>query len=153
MQLKEIMTSPVLVCQRHDTLEQAARLMWDHDCGALPVINDVGILDGIITDRDICMAAYTRERALSGILVADAMTSKVFTCRPQDSLDTAEGVMSARRVRRIPIVDAQNHPVGLLSLDDVACACNGAASNGSHKMARQLTATLAKICEPSLAGA
>jgi len=56
---------PVHSCRPNDTLNEPARLMWDFDCGAVPVVDEAGCLVGIITDRDICMAACTRGQSLA----------------------------------------------------------------------------------------
>lgn len=53
---KEFMKQPVLTCRSDDTLNHAAQIMWDHDCGAIPVVDQDGRLVGILTDRDIWMA-------------------------------------------------------------------------------------------------
>ena len=57
----QVMTRKVHTCRRGDTLHRAARLMWDHDCGAVPIVDERGHTVGMITDRDICMAVYIRD--------------------------------------------------------------------------------------------
>src|SRR5262245_51459466 len=54
MQIKDIMSTPAVTCPADATLDQAARAMWDSDCGILPVVFDDGRLAGVVTDRDIC---------------------------------------------------------------------------------------------------
>lgn len=146
MKVEELMSQPVVTCRPRDSLNAAAKLLWDHDCGAVPVVDDQGVLNGMITDRDICMSAYTRGVGLSDIAVADAMAKDVFACRPQDSLDSAERVMSEKQVRRLPVVNDDDRPVGFISLNDIARFA--AASRKKNGLDREVTRTLAAICEP-----
>jgi CBS domain-containing protein len=146
MDIQEIMSKPVVTCRASDSLNTAARLMWEHDCGAIPVTDDEQELVGIVTDRDICMAAYTKGAPLHTIAVSDVMAKKVFSCQANDSLEEAERLMSQKRIRRVPVVDANNRLVGLLSLNDVARhVASAGKKNGDD---RELTQTLAAICEP-----
>jgi signal-transduction protein with cAMP-binding, CBS, and nucleotidyltransferase domain len=75
---------------------------------------------GMITDRDICMAAYMQGRRLHDIPVAIAMSKEVYSCRPTDSLAVALKVMQTNQVHRLPVVDQDDRIVGILSLADVA---------------------------------
>jgi predicted transcriptional regulator len=100
----------------------------------------------MVTDRDICMAAYTRGEALDAIHVEDAMAKQVFSCHPDDPLEAAEQLMSDAQVRRIPIVDRGNRPVAVLSLNDIAR--HAASAQKNHGIDRELTRTLAAICQP-----
>ena len=74
----------------------------------------------MLTDRDICMAAYTQGRPLGEMQVSSAMSRQLFSCRPEDSLAKAEEIMRTNRIRRLPVIDADRHLVGILSLDDIA---------------------------------
>lgn len=120
MRVSQLMSQPPITCSLSSTLNQAAQLMWEHDCGAVPVVDDEGRVAGIVTDRDICMAAYTRGESLSVIPVAVAMAKSVVCCHPDDDVASAESIMGEQQVRRLPVVDAENHPLGLLSLSDLA---------------------------------
>jgi CBS domain-containing protein len=146
MNIQEIMSKPAVTCRPSETLSAAAQLMWERDCGAVPVVNDDGSVVGMITDRDICMAAYTRGQPLGDISVESAMAKEVFACHMDDSLDAAEHLMSDKQVRRVPIVDGDNRPIGLVSLNDVArYAASARKENG---LDREVTQTLAAICQP-----
>jgi CBS domain-containing protein len=146
MQLREIMSTPVVTCRTEDNLNAAAKLMWDHDIGSLPVVDNDGRTAGMITDRDICMAAYTRGGPLADISVWDAMAKQVFSCHPDDSLEAAERLMSDKQIRRVPVVDADDRPMAMLSLNDVAR--HTAAARKRNGLDRELTQTLAAICQP-----
>jgi CBS-domain-containing membrane protein len=109
-----------VTCSPIDSLDQAARLMWEFDCGAIPVVDAEGVVAGIVTDRDACMAAYTQGKSLKDIPVAEAMARQVFCCRPDDSVQTVERLMEAKQIRRLPVVDAEKRPLGVISLGDIA---------------------------------
>lgn len=140
------MSEPAMTCRTSDCLNTAARLMWEHDCGAIPVTGDDGQLVGIVTDRDICMAAYTRGATLHDIAVSDAMARNVVSCQADDSLDAAERLMSAHQVRRLPVVDRDQRPIGMLSMNDIARSA--ASSRKKNGLEREVVQTLAAICEP-----
>ncbi len=118
--VEQLMNQPAVTCRPTDTLTVAAGLMWDNDCGAVPVVGDDGAVVGMITDRDICMAAYSSGQCLGDVPVSRAMARHVFSCRPDDSIDRAEQIMSDKQVRRLPVVDEAGRPVGVLSMNDLA---------------------------------
>ncbi len=102
-----------------DRLDAAARVMWDHDCGFVPVLDGADRLVGVVTDRDLCMAAFTQGRPLHELPMAAAMARQVRTVRADDSLATAMAAMQEVAVRRLPVVDAEGRLVGVLSSNDL----------------------------------
>ncbi len=122
MKIWELMTKDVVTCRAIDTLQDAARQMQDRDLGALPVIDEHGRVAGIITDRDICMAACTRGEPLAAIAVSSAMSAPVATCSPDDDLTAVEAEMSERQLHRLPVVDGDARLVGIVTLNDFARA-------------------------------
>lgn len=120
MRVQDLMSHPAITCHVNDDLNMSAKLMWDHDCGAIPVVRDDGKLAGMVTDRDICMAAYTQGRSLDQILVNSVMAKHVISAHPDQELGEVERLMAEQQVRRIPVVDEENRPVGVLSLTDLA---------------------------------
>ncbi len=142
MKIEQVMNQPVITCRASDTAHGAAGLMWENDCGALPVVNADGVLIGMITDRDLCMAAYTSGRSLQSIFVGDAMAKTVLTCLPSDEIADAEKVMGRAQVRRLPVVDGHSRPIGLVSMNDIAHASAG------RRSAIEALSTLAAICAP-----
>jgi CBS-domain-containing membrane protein len=113
------MTRTVRACAIHDTLNAAARIMWDHDCGCAPVVDAHGRLAGIVTDRDVCMAAYTQGVPLAAVPVERAMSARVISCARGDDLDTAHRLMRTHLIHRLPVVDTRGHLLGILSLSDL----------------------------------
>jgi CBS domain-containing protein len=156
MRVEELMTKSLRTCRPDDTLSQAARIMWEADCGAVPVVSGdgEGRVVGIVTDRDACMAAYTRGQALEQLHVREAMATDLRCCRPSDTLAEAETAMRSAQVRRLPVVDESGHLVGLVSLADLAR--EAARERGSKRPAigeDEVGDTLAAICEPRHAAA
>ena len=120
MKVDQIMNRKVKVCRPQDWLNKAAHIMWEEPCGAVPVVDDQGMPVGFLTDRDICMAAYTQGKPLEKLRVETAMARKVVSCKAEDDLNSAAQLMRKNRTRRLPLVDHNGTLVGLLSLDDLA---------------------------------
>ena len=146
MQVDKLMTRDVVVCHPDDTLADAARLMWDADIGAVVVVDPGGKLAGIVTDRDACMAAYTRGLPLAEIPVSSVMAHEVWSCRVTANCGDVEDVMRQHQVRRVPIVDASGRPVGIVALNDLARAARSTPSAAIHQ--REVETTLAAISMP-----
>jgi CBS domain-containing protein len=140
---RTLMSASLHTCSPGDSLERAAGILWEGDCGALPVVNEAGRLVGMITDRDICMAVYTQGRPPSGCAVSDSMSRRIRVCAPDDSIEHLAQLMSAHQVRRLPVVDSEGRLLGIVSLADVARHLNGLASG--HPARELLVPTLAAI--------
>src|SRR5215204_5401403 len=118
MKVSDLMTRDVSTCRPSSSLREAAQRMKDHDCGSIPVVDedDSSSVVGMITDRDICMAALRTGKRLEDVEVSEAMTDRVLTCSPEAALSDAERIMSDARVRRLPVIDEQGQLQGLLSI-------------------------------------
>ena len=119
MKVKEIMTANAKACRPTSTLGEAAGLMWQNDCGIVPVVAEGDKLIGLVTDRDICMAAMLKNRDLSNISVEEVISGKVFSCKPEDDVNTVLETMRENKVRRLPVVAADGKLEGILSLNDL----------------------------------
>src|SRR5436190_22380879 len=118
MNVEHCMTREPLCCRAGDSLERAAQIMWEGDCGCVPVVDGGSKVIGMITDRDICMAAYTRGAPLWALSVESAMARGVVGCRVNDTLEAALGLLRANQLRRLPVVDAQGGLVGVVTILD-----------------------------------
>lgn len=152
MRVAELMSSPAIACRTHDTLEHAAHKLWENDCGALPVLDGHGRSGAMITDRDICMAAYTRGRPLAELLVADAMSRRFVACHAFDDVAAAAVLMAENQLRRLPVLDADDNLVGVLSLNDLARASARDQAIGAQTL-RALTGVGRKHGAPATAAA
>jgi CBS domain-containing protein len=138
MRIAEFMTQGVYTVHAHETLDKAAGVMWEHDCGAVPVVGHDGRVVAMITDRDVCMAAYTQGKPLSEISVSSAMSHHCVSCNAEESAQAAERMMRQHQVRRLPVVDDMGHLVGIVSLNDIVLE---AATKPAD-----MAVTLAAIC-------
>jgi hypothetical protein len=89
VKVKDVMTTNVRTCFTSDSLATAAQLMWDHDCGCVPVLNEHGRVVGMLTDRDICMAAFFQGVPIGEIKVSAVMSRRLFDCTSDDDLSAA----------------------------------------------------------------
>ena len=153
MLVSEMMTREVQTCNAGDSLNTAAEMMWRTDCGCLPVVDDDGKTIAMITDRDICMAAYTQGRQLVAMSVASAASNNIVTVRGDESVAAAEALMRKHQIRRIPVVDANGRPTGIVSMNDLA-RHGEHAQHGKHAKhdgldAEMILHTLAAVSNPS----
>ena len=118
----DLMSRAVRTCTDDDTIDVAARILWENDCGCVPVVtrSDPPRVVGMLTDRDICMAGYTTGFRPSEIRVAKARSRQAWCCPSTATVDEALAMMRHRRVHRLPVVDAEGVLIGLLSLSDIA---------------------------------
>ena len=121
MQIAEVMTPGPISCSPETTAAEAARLMWEGDCGVLPVVND-RTLSGVVTDRDLFIALATRDARPSELTVGSVTRPAPVTCTPRDEVHQAMAKMKSYRVRRLPVVDKSGALVGIVSMNDLLLA-------------------------------
>lgn len=123
MKVQELMTKHVKTCHYGSNLAEAAKQLWDGDCGVLPVVDDNNKVVDMVSDRDICFAVTTKGRLASEIMVGELTSSRpLYTCKPDDDLRDALSIMKQHQVRRIPVVDDEGRIEGILSINDVVIA-------------------------------
>jgi len=114
------MTGNVLTTTGEMSLRDAAQMMKDGDIGVLPVVEKkTNKLVGIITDRDIVVRAVAVGKGADATVV-EAMTTELFTAKPDDFAFEAIRTMGERQVRRVPIVDDAGVLQGIVSMADIA---------------------------------
>jgi CBS domain-containing protein len=143
----QLMRTPVHRVGGDASANDAAGLMWDKDIGSVPIVDEAGRLIGIVTDRDIAMAAYLRGTNLWNIPVAGLMTREVITAHADDSAHDVSALMSRRQVRRVPIVDDGGVLIGIVSINDLAVAATRAEPDGGITE-REVADALRAICAP-----
>jgi len=152
MRVEQLMTKQVQSCRPDDTLERAAQLMWDHDCGSLPVCSgaDASRTVGMITDRDIAMCGMFHPKPLCDLPVSEAMARNPRTCRPTDAIEDAEKIMRDAQIRRLPVVDDDGRLIGMISLADLAREAARERTRQSPRVTEtEIGDTLAAICTAS----
>lgn len=123
MQVSEIMTEDPQCCTADNTVQEAAQLMRDWDCGVIPVIDDSGRPVGVITDRDICCRAVAENRPVS-TPVQEIMSSPAVTVSPSDNVERCLDLMDQNQIRRLPVVDEDGICCGMVSQADLARELN-----------------------------
>jgi CBS domain-containing protein len=146
MNVAQLMSKDVKTCHQTDTLDVAVRAMWELDIGAVPVVDTLDQVIGIVTDRDACMAAFTQARPLHLVPCSVAMSKHVVTCRPEDTDVSVAKLMARNKIRRVPVVDDSQRPIGMITLNDLALAM----ARGRAIPASEVAGTLAAVCEHRL---
>jgi CBS domain-containing protein len=153
MRIDQLMSRQVQYCTPEETLDRAAYLMWSNDCGSVPVCagsNGSNRVVGMLTDRDICMAALFQGKPLRELRAGDTMSRELCSCRPSDSPADVERLMRKQQIRRVPVTDSDGSLVGIVSLADLAREANDNGSPGKRGISEsEIGDTLAAICEPS----
>lgn len=141
MKVSDLMTPHPVTCAPGTNLSEAAALMLQGDCGILPVVED-GTLRGVVTDRDLFIALGTRDLRPSAIRVADVATWPVYTCNPEDDVETVLAMMKQHAIRRVPVAGFGGTVVGIVSMNDLVRAA------GAKKPVRgaDVVDTLQAIC-------
>jgi CBS domain-containing protein len=122
MKAMDIMTNHPVCCEDDDTLQAVAALMAAHDCGEIPVLKTNGgrKLIGVITDRDIVCRIVAKGLNPREATAADCMTAPAITISPDSDLDECCSLMERHQVRRLPVVDATDNCIGIVSIADLA---------------------------------
>jgi CBS domain-containing protein len=149
MKIEHLMTNDVRSCGPNDNLSLVAQAMWDGDCGCLPVVDAERRVVGMITDRDVCMAAHLRGAPLWSLTVSEVMSRVVYACRPTEKLSAATALMTEHRLRRLPVVDEQGRLTGLVTLSSLAHAATGKDKKKHSRVdAKDVASLLAAITSP-----
>ena len=142
MKARDLMSQPPYTCAPNADLATVAQLMWDHDCGFVPVVDASGIVAGAVTDRDICIATATRRLLPEHIVASQVMTTPIRACLSDDSVSDVLAMMKDFRIRRVPVIDANGRLQGVISLNDIVLAATG--KRGPR--ASEVVSTMAAIC-------
>ena len=118
-QVSDVMTRGVRSMSPSDTLVMAAQAMQELDVGVIPVC-DGDRLVGMVTDRDIVVRGVAQGRAAEDTHLDEVMTKDACWCYDDQSVDEAVEKMRDAQIRRMPVVDHEQHLVGIVSLGDVA---------------------------------
>lgn len=117
---REIMTPGADSLNVDTTIAEAAEELARNDVGAMPVCNSDGRLQGMVTDRDIVVRGVAQEGELRNMKLVDVMSANVRCAREGDDVDQVLGEMAEAQIRRLPVVDAEQKLVGIVTLGDIA---------------------------------
>ena len=150
MRVKEAMSKTPVFCNLETNLSAAVEMLWNHNCGLLPVVDAQRQVVGVITDRDIAIALGTRNQLPMEIKVAAAATRRVQTCKPTDDIQTALDTMAENKVRRLVVVNEQNQLEGVLSMDDVVLSAGSKTGVKPEISSDDVLRTLKTLYSPQL---
>jgi CBS domain-containing protein len=106
-------------CSVNTNLGAAIEMLWNRNCGFLPVVDEQEKVVGVVTDRDLCIAMGTRNRLPGEMAVGEVIAPKLFYCKPEDDIHAALKIMGNKKVRRLPVVDSDRKLKGILAMDDI----------------------------------
>jgi CBS domain-containing protein len=121
MQAREIMTERPACCTPDETMQRAAQMMKEHDCGCLPVVEDTRTrrVIGTVTDRDLACRGLAAGKG-PDTSVREVMSKDPICCRAEDDVGQIEQIMANEQVRRVPVVDERGCCVGMVAQADLA---------------------------------
>jgi CBS domain-containing protein len=121
MLIKDIMTPDPACCTPDTTAREAATLMRERDCGAIPVVDtrEGRRPIGIVTDRDLAVRGLADGRG-PDTTVRELMTERPHAARADDEIETVRQVMMQQKVRRVPVTDAGGSIIGIVAQADLA---------------------------------
>lgn len=149
MKVQEVMSEHPECCTPEESLADAARVMWDRDCGFVPVVEAGSrTLAGVLTDRDACMAAWTKGRALRDVQVGEVMTRVVVSCGPGDDAESAIELLREHQLHRLPVVDDERRVIGVFSISDAGSTLKRMRGAVRERASAQIGESIAAIHRP-----
>ena len=141
MKIREIMSGDPACCVLSDSAQTVARILCDRNIGSMPVVADQNSrqLVGMITDRDLCCSVVAEGLDPKTTLIEKLISLPAIACRDGENIETCERLMQEHQVRRIPIVDAEDRVIGIVSQADLAL----------HDKAERVSRTVAEISKAS----
>lgn len=138
MRVADVMRSSIQVCRPFDPLSVPAAIMAENGDHCIPVVDADGHPLGVITHRDIAMAAYTEEQPLTEIQVSTAMCRHVHVCHADDDLLAVQQRMREHHIHQLPVVDAQHKMTGIITWEAVAERVHPSSSPALHPYTTRL---------------
>jgi len=144
MKVQDVMTEDVLFCMIGDGLDRAAAIMWEKDCGVVPIVDAEKKVVGMVTDRDICIAVSTQNKTPFEIKVEEFTCRKVVSCLPTDNIKDIFRLMKKNKVKRLPVTSQNGELIGIISLTDILFA-----AEKNKKLQKRILSTLIEISKPN----
>jgi len=142
MKIREIMTQDPVCVLPDDSAQAVAKILCDHNIGSVPVVGDKKTrkLLGMITDRDLCCAVVAEGLDPQRTTISKFVTAPPVSCREGENVDKVERAMQEHQVRRIPVVDAEDRCIGIVSQADLAL---------KEKRPEKVSQTVAEVSKPN----
>jgi len=120
VKVSRVMTKNLITVSLGSMVEEAVKKMVDFDVECLPVVDSKGTLHGLLTFRDIVTKVIYSQVDVKKLKVEDIMTKDLVTCNPSYTVLDVAKLMTNKHLRRIPVVNARNKLVGLVTDFDLA---------------------------------
>lgn len=115
---EDIMSFPPVIARADTLIEDVAKLMYDNNVGSVMIVDNAGVIVGIMTERDL-IYAVANGKVGKGLPVHMIMTENPITVEPDVPIDETLRIMREKNIRHLPVVDSNKKPVGMISLRDV----------------------------------
>lgn len=127
MNVKDVMTPDPACCTAETSLQEVAKLMVDHDCGEIPVVESKGTKKpiGVITDRDIVVRSVAKGNNPLDLTAVDCMSKPCVTVTPEMSIEECGNILETNKIRRVPVVDEAGDVCGIIAVADIALRAGG----------------------------
>jgi CBS domain-containing protein len=122
MKVKSLMTSNPACCTSDTDLRSVARLMVEHECGAIPVVESLDSMKpvGVVTDRDIVVRSVAEGKNPLEMTAGECMSTPSVTVRLETPLEDCRRTMEGHQIRRVPVVDEAGRCCGIVAQADIA---------------------------------
>ncbi len=137
------MTNAVGFCRPDDNLAKAVGIMWEKDCGIVPVIDKKSKVVGTVTDRDVAVSVFLQNKPASEITAGGVISGKVVTCSSSDKIEKVLKLMKKNQIRRLPVTDKNGKLEGIISITDILLA-----SQKDKSLRKKILKTLEEIGKP-----
>ena len=132
---RDLMKACSVTLRPEDSIQRAARFMRETESGSVPVVDGIGRLIGIISDRDIAVKLVALGASIPHAQVSDCMIGEAFACSIDSSLESCVSAMSWHQLKSIPVVDDEQRILGTISRSDLACyLCDNQQSSEGDAM-------------------
>jgi CBS domain-containing protein len=151
MRVQDVMMRTPAFCSPETNLGAAVEILWNRNCGMLPIVDSQQKVVGVVTDRDLCVALGTRNRLPGEIRVSEVASGNIYSCRPEDDIHAALETMAKQKVRRLAVVSKTGSLEGILSMDDVVLHAEaGGAGRATEPSHAEIVDTLRQVYGPQL---
>ncbi len=151
MRVQDVMMRTPAFCSPETNLGAAVEILWNRNCGMLPIVDSQQKVVGVVTDRDLCVALGTRNRLPGDIRVSEVASGDIYSCRPEDDIHAALETMAKQKVRRLAVINKTGSLEGILSMDDVVLHAEaGGVGRTTELPHAEIVDTLRQVYGPQL---
>lgn len=143
MKVQDVMTNDVVFCAPKENLATVAGIMMRRDCGVVPIVDADNRVVGIITERDVCIAAASRNIKPANIKAEEFCSEKIVSCRADEKIKTVLKKMRKNQIKRLPVISQDGYLIGIISITDVLLV-----TKKDKSLRKKVISTLTAISKP-----